>query len=211
MIVPVSSCAKTPRFDAVNLSQQPDVPGYGDLIDHLLEDEAPRTSFLKACLTKLGLEVSAGTSAVPNLSKIHLSSLHHTEVSELMFSFDDIINKVDGEDYIKGGNDLFHLEKPDSRWSLAALGEALSSELEAPKRNPGRVSPDPITDYSLIPKRIVSHESAWPEPKETPYFNHAVYYSSLREFRAQEPEAEKWGDVLMYGEVVTSTNTLLEK
>lgn len=60
-------------------------------------------------------------------------------------------------------------------------------------------------------RRVVSYDEAWPEPKETPYFNHAVYYSSLREYRATDPEAEEWGDVLLYGEVVTSTNTLLEK
>jgi biotin--protein ligase len=167
---------------------------------------------LKACLKKLGLEVSCGTSHVPSLSKIHLSSLHHTEASEILCSFDEIITKDNGEEYIKGDNDLFHLEKPDSRWSMAALSEALSSDLEAlKKKKTGRGSPDPTADYSHVPKRVVTHEEAWPEPKETPYFNHSVYYSSLREFRAQEPEAETWGDVLMYGEVVTSTNTLLEK
>ncbi|KAL2022434.1 hypothetical protein VTK56DRAFT_5263 [Thermocarpiscus australiensis] len=200
-----------PEFDAVILARQPDVSGYDALIDALSEDEGARTSFLKACLTKLGLEVSQGISAVPSLSKIHLSSLHHTEVGELLYSLDDIISKTDGEEYIKGENDLFHLEKPDSRWSFAALNEALSREFEASKRDTGRVSPDPTADYSSVPKRIVSHESAWPDPKETPYFNHAVYYSSLQEFRAKEPEAERWGDLLMYGEVVTSTNTLLEK
>ncbi|KAL1841002.1 hypothetical protein VTJ49DRAFT_7556 [Mycothermus thermophilus] len=199
-----------PEFDAVNLSPQTDVSGYDDLIEALRADEEARTAFLKACLTKLGLEVSQRVSPVPSLSKLHLSSLHHTEISELLFSFQDIITKENGEEYIKGGNDLFHLEKPDSRWSMAELSEALQAELQ-PKPKPSRGSPDPTTDYTHILKRIVSHQEAWPEPKETPYFNHAVYYSSLREFRAAEPGAETWGDVLMYGEVVTSTNTLLEK
>lgn len=199
------------RFDAVNLSHQSDVPGYDDLIETLKADEEKRTFFLKACLTKLGLEVSEGTSAVPSLSKIHLSSLNHIEASEILCSFDDIITKEDTEEYIKGGNDLFHLEKPDSRWSMASLSDALASEFDASKKKTGRTSPDPTADYSHVPKRVVSHEDAWPDPKETPYFNHAAYYSSLREFRAKDPEAERWGDVLMYGEVVTSTNTLLEK
>lgn len=201
-----------PRFDPVNLSRQADIPGYDDLIDQLSADEASRTSFLKACLTKLGLEVSQGTSAVPSLSKIHISSLHPSGVGEILCSLDDVTTRADGEEYVKGGNDLFHLEKPDSRWSLSALSEALASELQKPAKNPGRGSPDPTaTDYNVIPKRIVSHEDGWPDVKETPYFNHADYYSSLREFREKEPESETWGDVLMYGEVVTSTNTLLEK
>jgi biotin--protein ligase len=177
----------------------------------LRADEEARTAFLKACLTKLGLEVSQSVSPVPSLSKLHLSALRHTEVSELLSSFQDIITKDNGEEYIKGENDLFHFEKPDSRWSMTELSEALTKELQQPKPKSSRASPDPTTDYSHIPKRIVSHEDAWPEPKETPYFNHSVYYSSLREFRAIESGAETWGDPLIYGEVVTSTNTLLEK
>ncbi|KAK4099486.1 class II aaRS and biotin synthetase [Parathielavia hyrcaniae] len=200
-----------PEFDAVILGHQSDVPGYDDLTEALREDEEARTSFLKACLTKLGLEVSQGTCHLPSLSRLHFSSLNHLEASGILCSFDDIVTKDNGEDYIKGDTDLFHLEKPESRWSLAVLSDALASDFASVKKSTSRGSPDPTADHSHIPKRIVSHEEAWPEPKETPYFNHSVYYASLREFRAKESEAETWGDVLMYGEVVTSTNTLLEK
>ncbi|AEO59119.1 hypothetical protein MYCTH_2119403 [Thermothelomyces thermophilus ATCC 42464] len=188
-----------PEFDAVNLSRQVDVPGYDQLIEALKTDEDARTIFLRACLTKLGLEVSQGASPVPSLSKIHLSALHHSDVSEILCSFEDIITKENGEEYIKGGNDLFHLEKPDSRWSLASLSEALLSDVVESKKKTGRTSPDPTADYSHVPKRIVSHEDAWPEPKETPYFNHSIFYSSLRQFREKEEaeEAESWGNVLM--------------
>ncbi len=148
---------------------------------------------------------------IPSLSKIHLSSLNHIEACELLFALEDITTKEDGEDYIKDGNDLFHLEKPDSRWCMAAMSQALAGEYEPKKKTTGRGTPDPTTDYIQIPKRIVSHETAWPEPKETPCFSHAVFYSSLREFRLKDKQAEEWGDVFMYGEVVTSTNTLLEK
>ncbi|KAK4172420.1 biotin-protein ligase [Triangularia setosa] len=199
-----------PEFDAVNLGRQSELPEYEKLIEDLAKDEPSRTAFLKACLIKLGLEVSRET-AIPSLSNLHLSSIHHTEVGEMLHSLDDLITREDGEEYIKGESDLFHLEKPESRWDLTSLSRALQSELERPRISPSRGSPDPTTNYSHVPKRIVSHETAWPEPKETPYFNHAVYYSSLRQCRVQEPGAEEWGDVLMYGEVVTSTNTLLEK
>jgi biotin--protein ligase len=85
---------------------------------------------------------------------------------------------------------------------LSAALDSISGEMK-PKDN--------ILDYSKIVKRIAAHEEAWPEPKETPYFNHAVYYSSLQEYRERDGDAETWGDAFMYGEVVTSTNTLLEK
>jgi len=187
------------------------VAGYEKLVAELAADDGERTNFLKACLTKLGLEVSQGESTIPSLSKMHLSSINHSEVGELLFSCTDIITTEDGEEYVKGENDLFHLEKPDSRWSMTDLKEALTDQYRNPKKKTGRGTPDPAAEYTQIPKRIVSHETAWPESKETPYFNHAVFYSSLQEYRRKDPEAEEWGDMLMYGEVVTSTNTLLEK
>ncbi|KAK3347175.1 biotin-protein ligase [Lasiosphaeria hispida] len=200
-----------PEFAAVNLGKHKGVPGYDALVDELAADDDGRTNFLKGCLAKLGLEVSEDDSSIPSLSKLHLSSANHVEVGELLFSFGDIITREDEEEYVKGQNDLFHLEKPDSRWSMATLNQALASEYGSPKKTTGRGTPDPTADYAQIPKRIVSHETAWPEPKETPCFNHAVYYSSLQEFRWKESDAREWGDLLMYGEVVTSTNTLLEK
>ncbi|KAK3682359.1 biotin-protein ligase [Podospora appendiculata] len=200
-----------PEFAGVNLHPHREIPGYDALIQDLTAEDGARTNFLKACLTKLGLEVSQGVSAVPSLSKIHVSSLNHTEVADLMHTFEDIITIEEGEDFIKAENDLFHLEKPDSRWSMAGLNEALASQYEAKNKNTGRGTPDPTAEYTPIPKSIVSHEDAWPEPRETPYFNHAVFYSSLGEYRRKGNSAKEWGDVLMYGEVVTSTNTLLDK
>jgi biotin---protein ligase len=157
------------------------------------------------------LEPNQDESPIPGLSKIHLSSLHHTKVGELLYSLEDIVTREDGEEYLKGENDLFHLEKPDSRWSMAALNQALANEYKSTTKTTGRGTPDPTAEYIQIPKSIVSHETAWPDPKETPCFNHAAFYSSLREFRDSEAGAEDWGDFFMYGEVVTSTNTILEK
>lgn len=160
---------------------------------------------MKACLLKLGLETSQDTSSVPSLSKLHLSALYHTDVGELLHSFNDIISKDDGEEYIRAENDVFHIEKPNSTWSMGQLSAALDSTR-------GDVTPkDSIPDPNRIVKRIAVHEEGWPEPKETPYFNHAVFYSSLQEYRDRDGDAETWGDAFMYGEVLTSTNTLLEK
>ncbi|RKU42996.1 biotin holocarboxylase synthetase [Coniochaeta pulveracea] len=194
-----------PEFAAVNLSPQEGVPGYNELIDSLAADDALRTSFLRACLTKLGLEVSQEDSSVPSLSKLHLSAADTTDVGLLVHSFGDIVTTEENERFIKDVNDTFHLERPASRWSMTGLTDAL----QAPKDQP--LSTDTTTDQSQVVKRIVSHEQEWPEAKETPYFNHALFYNSLFEFRKKDREAEKWGDVLLYGEVVTSTNTLLEK
>ncbi|KAK6845823.1 Biotin-protein ligase [Apiospora arundinis] len=186
-----------------------DVPGYDELIATLKATDDVRTSFLKACLAKLGLEVSPETSAVPSLSKLHLSSLTKGEVEILLHSLEDVITRKDGEEYIKGEQDIFHLEKAETRWSTHELKEALpDTNGKASKEKEEEVG---IIDYSTITKRIVVHESAWPDTKETPYFNHHAFYAGLKEYREVDADADEWGDHLMYGEVVTSTNTLLEK
>lgn len=208
-----------PEFAAVNLEPHPQVEGYDDLIKALAEDDDHRTNFLKACLEKLGLEIRHESSSIPSLSKLHLSSLDPMEVGGLLVSFDDIITKDEqGEEFIKGENDTFHLERPDSRWHVDDLREALMAahvdDIDDRKARDDPVKAgavDGLVDYNKLVKTIVPHESAWPEPKETPYFNHHDFYSSLQEFRRRESEAYEWGDALMYGEVVTSTSTLLEK
>ncbi|ROW01227.1 hypothetical protein VMCG_05938 [Cytospora schulzeri] len=208
-----------PEFAAVNLEPHPHVEGYNDLIKALGEDDDHRTNFLKACLEKLGLEVRFEDSSIPSLSKLHLSALDPMEVGGLLVSFDDIITKDEqGEEFIKGENDTFHLEHPDSRWRVDDLREALQAahvddiDEKKVRDDPSKAGAvDGLIDYNKLVKTIIPHETAWPEPKETPYFNHHDFYASLQEFRRRETEAYEWGDALLYGEVVTSTNTLLEK
>ncbi|KAI2609587.1 biotin-protein ligase [Hypoxylon fragiforme] len=201
-----------PEFAAANLSPQHSVEGYDQLIATLQADDDARTSFLKACLAKLGLEVSQETSGVPSLSRIHLSSISGSDVDDLLHTWEDIISKEDNEEYIRAENDTFHLQKPETIWSVTGLKEALTPD-DSPDQKSSSLSGDGagIIDYSTIVKHIVTHQDSWPEAKATPYFNHHAFYSSLQEYRRTEPEAEEWGDFFMYGEVVTSTNTLLEK
>jgi biotin--protein ligase len=204
------------RFAAVNLDSKCSVPGYSSLVEALADDDEPRTEFLKACLAKLGLVVSVETTSVPPLSRLHLSSLHHFLVPELLSSWEEIITRESGEEYIKGENDTFHLEKQDSRWSLNSLVKTLPlpgiSDAKDEDKADVAGSDGRILDYNAITKRLIPHEAQWPGTKETPYFNHHSFYGNLRAYQQERlSEAEQFGKYLMYGEVVTSTNTMLEK
>ena len=207
------------RFAAVNLDSKSDGPNYLALVKALTEDDSSRVNFLKACLAKLGLTVSQEATSVPSLSRLHLSSLHHFLIPELLVSWEDIITKENGEEYIKGENDTFHLEKSDSRWSISSLVKALplpealkGKDEHSADQVDGADSDDRIVDYNAITKRLIPHETEWPGTKETPYFNHHSFYANLRKYQEErDSEAEEFGKYLMYGEVVTSTNTMLEK
>jgi len=150
--------------------------------------------------------VSQETSSVPSLSRLHLSSLHHFLIPELLVSWEDIITKADGEEYIRGENDTFHLEKQDSRWSVNSLLKSLPLPLpgvsggnkEQTADQVDGASDDRLLDYSKIIKRIIPHEVAWPGAKETPYFNHHSYYANLRRYQDETSgEAEEFGKYLL--------------
>jgi len=143
---------------------------------------------------------------IPSLSSLHLSSIQHSEVDELLFSWEEIMTRDGGEEYIQGENDLFHVEKRESRWNQ---GQELPKSLAMGQ--PDGATDEKIIDFNSVLKKIVPHDESWPGPKLTPSFNHGLFYSSLKGYRQLDEKATEWGSVLMYGEVVTSTNTLLDK
>jgi hypothetical protein len=203
------------RFAAVNLDPKSDGPDYPKVVQAIAQDDALRVDFLRACLTKLGLIISQDKPSVPSLSRLHLSSQHHHLVGEMLSSWEDIITVQDGEEYIKGENDTFHIEKQETRWSTNGLVESLTSPAASGRTSQhvsDALSDDGIVDYNKITKRIITHEDQWPGTKETPYFNHNSYYANLKKYQRESGgEAEDFGKSLLYGEVITSTNTILEK
>ena len=71
---------------------------------------------------------------------------------------------------------------------------------------------DKIIDYDRVIKKVIMHEGELPSSRETPCFNHHGYYANLAHYHSKCANSEpEFGKYLLYGEVVTSTNTLLEK
>lgn len=210
-----------------------DRPDYPRIVEALAADDKQRVDFMKAVLAKLGLQVNPDNQGVPSLSLLHLSSAQPSDVAELVVSWTEIIEKEDNEEIIKGENDTFKLEKEPGSWHFTDVAKALPEAVQnvlpeslkpAHEESKDAASAKPmedekaatndegIVDYDKVIKRFLPHESSIPEPKETPYFNHAAYFSSLLFYgdlyRLSDPH---FGTNLIYGEVVTSTNTLLEK
>lgn len=204
------------RFAAVNLSKGEDIPGYDKIVDALAQDDKQRTDFLKACLIKLGLQVNQEAQAVPSLSRLHLTSSNPSDVAELVSTWSDVITVEKGEEHIKGENDTFHLEKPSS-WSMSTLTKAVTSIIpgtggESEEGKTDGDTADRILDFDAVVKRLVPHETDRPSSKDTPYWNHDAFYSNLAAYQSRNRDTDgDFGKYLLYGEVVTSTNTILEK
>ncbi|KAI9683080.1 MAG: biotin holocarboxylase synthetase [Trizodia sp. TS-e1964] len=203
-------CGPHPEFSPANLDNQPDVPQYDILIERLRQGEQNRCIFLKACLVKLGMSVSEEQNVVPSLSQLHLSSTDPSDTSELLFSWKDIISIEDGEEYIKGESDNFLLKRPDS-WSLNSLESSLPLVASAMANEKSSEDARSRSSNACV-KRVLIHEENHPACKETPYFNHHAYFANLKYYQSiSKDEISKFGQHLLYGEVVTSTNTMLEK
>jgi len=198
------------RFAAVNLDPKADGADFPKVVDALARDDKARTDFLKACLAKLGLQVNQDQITVPSLSRLHLTSMHPSDTSNVIEGLREIISTEKGEEYIKDENDTFHLEKP-ATWSMGSLFGALSSG-STEKTDHKDDAEDRILDYSTVVKRLLVHDKDHPASKETPYFNHHAYYANLKHYQTLGESVNlDFGKNLLYGEVVTSTNTMLEK
>lgn len=162
----------------------------------------------------MGLRVNQEQTTIPSLSRLHLSSAVKSDTATLLEALRELISMQDGEEYIKDENDIFHLEKP-STWSLGSIVDALpgaATKNSKDKQNEEAEDQDRIVDYDKVVKRLVIHDKDQPESKDTPYFNHQAFFANLKHYESQSRECDgTFGKNLLYGEVVTSTNTMLEK
>lgn len=189
----------------MNLSPKPDIPHYEDLMTKLSVADESRIGFLRCCLRKLGLSPNSASQSAPPLTSLHLTSFDNDSVADLLCSWDSIIQKDNGEELIRAEEDTFRIESEEDQVGMEELRDAL------PATQDTTVGENGVVDYSAIVKRVIAHEKSLPSQKQTPRFNHKLFYTSLKGFQALERGAETWGNVLLYGDVVTSTNKLLER
>ena len=159
---------------------------------------------------KLGLSVNENEKPVPSLSRLHLSSLQPSDVSVLLDTLKDIVvTQEDDDGYIKGDNDTFQLQRA-STWSKVHRGNIESRE-DIEKTDEDSMHSDRIRDYKNVIKRVVLHEKDYPVCKETACFNHHAFYSNLQSYQSALSIPGDFGKYTLYGEVVTSTSSMLEK
>jgi biotin---protein ligase len=183
------------------------------MIEELAADDKQRMEFMKACLVKLGLTVNHDEEDLPTLSPIFLSCLRPTLIKELIASWKKIATTENGEKYINDEIDRFHLVTR-SRLSLETLSQALPSKLLQGEgtEKPSAIESHILLDYITITKELLIHDTGYPSSDDTPAFNHSSYYSNLLKYQTMSAETIlTFGDYLLYGELMTSTNSLLEK
>ncbi|KAI5782734.1 biotin-protein ligase [Geopyxis carbonaria] len=189
-----------PEFAGINLNKSNGGPEYGKAVDAILEDEEKRTMFLRSCLGKLGLHASeTETSLPPRLSRVHLTSINPADVGHLIDRLKDIITEEGSRKKMVCENDTFYLETPSSDTFTAKVMDDALPEADD-------------LDYNKVGKHLEIHTESLPQTTTTPYFDHHIFYDWLRDFRANSRSSpSQFGTFMLYGETVTSTNTMLDK
>lgn len=121
---------------------------------------------------------------------------------------------------IKGENDTFHVkglpasfQESKAGSSSPSIADAVSSLKISSTEQDAETSSssDRIVDYDKVVKQLIVHTESAPSIKETPSFNHAAFYTNLHEYTRTQYDETFFGKYLLYGDVITSTSTILEK
>jgi len=156
--------------------------------------------------------VNEASKPVPAPSPLYLTALDPSEIPSLLSKWSEILLQSGENVYIKGDNDTFKITNlPDSITPQKSqdVDEALSAlSLEEPLAE--QSSPDRIVDYDALTKHIIVSPSP-PSLRETPNFSIPTFYHHLESFSSTRRYKSAFGRYLIYADVVTSTNTMLEK
>lgn len=180
-----------PEFSASLLKAADSEKTFKGIIADLKDQEMASTLFLKGLLEKLGLKINENLEAgVPRLTPIHVvSPLAPERAHNLYKAIQDNMEFVDParNTVFEDITNTFHIYSEASDNSM--LGD--SSD------------PADLTDVSLK----FYDKGGVPDHKLTPYFNLNKYFEALAELGGHNI---KVGSLIGYGEVVTSTNTLMD-
>lgn len=180
-----------PEFAPEDLYKYKNNYKYAEMMKTLKNDTASRYEFLSACLRRIGLSV-AEFSSLPTVTILHLTSLRRGAVSQTI-------------DYLRG---LQAAEMSDHGFVFKGESDIFSFF------NASEVSPALITtlNSSTDSKAVAYYPNECQECPSTTHFDVNLFYNCLKTARKQSKYGKNlFGSSILYGEVVTSTSTMLEK
>ncbi|ODV92419.1 hypothetical protein CANCADRAFT_86662 [Tortispora caseinolytica NRRL Y-17796] len=191
-----------PEFSAEILRRQNSADPNHHLSDpvlkKLLDNDQSRMQFLRylAGPDGLGLKVAQEIKA-PTPTSLFISSISSQVMDEFVAKCVEPLADKDG--YFQGQTDRFQFITAGSLEYTKALSDAIEDKDQ--------------DDPNKKLKTVVLYRgpNAIPDSLETPFFNHSVYYRSLVASHEQLHSNSIWmGITLMYADVITSTNTIMD-
>ncbi|KAG5519189.1 hypothetical protein PMAC_002277 [Pneumocystis sp. 'macacae'] len=165
-------------------------------IDDLLLIENQKIQFLKHIFQLLNLQTTSKPIMSSNISDLHLFSEFPNIIEETANNLYNISEETAKKPIIKCENDTFYLQETSSISTHTLVQNYLSNFHE--------------NDYNKIPKYIKIYRSL-PAILEIPFFNYKLYFENLLESRTSQENNHQLGNLVLYGETLTSSQTLLDK
>ncbi|KAF9105887.1 biotin holocarboxylase synthetase [Mortierella sp. GBA35] len=215
-----------PEYNATHLdARNPEYGSQPNIVNRLLEREHERRLFLRSVLAKMGLSVAPpepmqavvappsatgvqlppGTiQGVPSITPLFLASVEPSYTAELTRTLSVLAN---GQGQIQETNDTFQL--------VPSLQHPIPAHI--PKTLTATPGLEQEEGEEKITKNIVLCPDAPPPTTVTPEFDMAHFFHHLQLTRQQLASSTgrfanlTFGNSLLYGQVVTSTQTMLDK
>ncbi|GAA5967664.1 hypothetical protein JCM21900_006734 [Sporobolomyces salmonicolor] len=171
-------------------------PEHPSLASGAEQKEIHRLNLVRASLSTLGLDVSDAPAPLPRLLPLVLAasapSLVHQTAQAIASK-----GEVSGSSSVTFAdrNDTFALHPASS----------LESLFRSARARQGTVDPEEMRSQT---KDICVCDETTPPASSTPLFNLQAYFDALQR---DDPRPSAFGQVVLYGEVVTSTQTMLDK
>jgi biotin--protein ligase len=173
--------------------------------DTALQWEKERTALLQDELQSLGLRIPERSRSIyahplPQylIASPHLVGLVNSTVAKLSPN-----HSAQSSWVLKDTHDTFHFHGGTAGFGSSAM-----------RSQPNENAIEPELDG---PKHIIFYDHGLPSPSETPLFSLPLFFSSLQEARSRryltKTTCDQWGvgELLLYGEAVTSTHSLVEQ
>ncbi|ODV79548.1 class II aaRS and biotin synthetase [Suhomyces tanzawaensis NRRL Y-17324] len=183
-----------PEFTPALMKNNEGDPKFANVISVVGKNDRNRKQFMVSCLKKLGLRVNDNIDVtVPKITPLFLCA--HADpgaINEVMIKIAEN-NDLHNGSTLEDENDtfVFHREDEDDHDYFFTEN-------------------DDIEDPDTVAKHVkVFTLGALPTVKSTPYFNLAAYYGHLT--RLYKGNFGQFGRITGYGEVVSSTSTLMDK
>jgi biotin--protein ligase len=173
--------------------KESDGPKYPAVVEKLKETDHNRRVFLKECLKKIGLRVSENVdTTIPRVTPMYVVSPYDTKVRDI---YETLKTNLDLKDErFQDHNDNF-VFVDESREDYDAIEDEDGYDADDPTKS---------TKYvNFLTSRTI------PTTKMVQYFNLEKYFASLSSLSGGT--VGEIGSVLGYSEVITSTNTIMDK
>lgn len=191
-----------------------------DLVD-LSENESKETiiqeltaslplcrDLLVDCLSKMGLKVlsaqpqaQSGGNEVPALTPMYLSAINTNTLNAITSK---LLGQVNKDSILIDSNDSFYISqinKTEQEQEIEDMLKSLSIQRESEENSP-------------VLQLLYPASGEMPEKTLTPLFDIKKFYDALLERRKLEWGGAPWyrfGNAMLYSEVITSTQTVLDK